>query len=78
MGPSSSQAQEELIEELWKSHPEIPRDEVYTTPDFYTPDTTDTESERLPLAIRCEYCGRKCENKRKDLGPINDIVLENQ
>ena len=28
------------------------------------PDTTDTESERLPLAIRCEYCGRKCENKQ--------------
>ena len=54
----------ELIEEFWKSHPEIPRDEVYTTPDFYTPDTTDTESERLPLAIRCEYCGRKCENKQ--------------
>ena len=41
---------EELIEEFWKSHPEIPRDEVYTTPDFYSPDTTDTESERIPLA----------------------------
>ena len=50
---------EELIKEFWASHPEISKDEIYTTPDFYTSDTTDSKSERIPLALRCEHCGRK-------------------
>ena len=55
---------EELIEEFWASHPEISKDEIYTTPDFYTSDTTDSKSKRIPLAFRCEHCGRKCEGKQ--------------
>ena len=55
---------EERIKEFWASHPEISKDEIYTTPDFYTSDTTDSKSERIPLAFRCEHCGRKCEGKQ--------------
>ena len=68
---------EELIKEFWASHPEISKDEIYATPDFYTSDTTEPESERIPLARRCEHCNNKESVKvNKDSELSKNIVLE--
>ena len=66
----------ELIDKFWKSLPEIPRDEVYTTPAILliqlTPNLNDClwQSDVNTVA--------ESVKTNKDLGPINDIVLENQ